>query len=130
MENQEYQTKKCSKCQEVKPINMFNKNKAKKDGLHNWCKKCKNENKRKNYLENPDLAKEKVQQWRNKNPDRVALYNKNWRAGDPLKIKKIRRNNYLSHKENEQEKNKIWAINHPNHAKEYQKNKRKDDQNY
>ena len=33
--------KKCSKCSELKPVEMFGKNKSRKDGLEYWCKLCK-----------------------------------------------------------------------------------------
>ena len=36
------ETKKCSKCGEVKPINEFYKHKRKKDGLASQCKCCEN----------------------------------------------------------------------------------------
>jgi predicted GIY-YIG superfamily endonuclease len=34
--------KKCTKCGEIKPVSEFTKNKNTKDGLHCWCKACKN----------------------------------------------------------------------------------------
>mgnify|MGYP003651196079 CR=1 FL=1 len=37
------ETKKCSKCDEVKSLEVFSKNKKSKDGHHWWCKKCFNE---------------------------------------------------------------------------------------
>ena len=36
-------TKKCTNCGEVKSLEDFQKGKKNKDGLHSWCKKCKNE---------------------------------------------------------------------------------------
>ena len=33
--------KKCSKCQQAKPVSSFHKNQAKPDGLQGWCKSCK-----------------------------------------------------------------------------------------
>ena len=38
---EEIQTKKCSRCGEVKPISDFNKRKSRKDGLQSYCKQCK-----------------------------------------------------------------------------------------
>jgi len=37
--------KKCTKCGEVKPLTLFNKDKTKKGGYHSWCKKCLNNGK-------------------------------------------------------------------------------------
>ncbi len=33
-------TKRCSRCQEVKPVSDFYKNKEWTDGFHPYCKKC------------------------------------------------------------------------------------------
>lgn len=33
-------TKKCSSCQEVKPVELFNRNKSTKTGYHNQCRPC------------------------------------------------------------------------------------------
>jgi len=38
------QTKRCSKCKQIKPVSEFNKNRSGKDGLHNQCKVCLLEN--------------------------------------------------------------------------------------
>lgn len=35
--------KVCSKCKEELPLSEFHKDNQKKDGLHPWCKKCRNE---------------------------------------------------------------------------------------
>ena len=39
------ETKKCSNCGEVKPINEFYKHKSRKDGLYSQCKCCANKKK-------------------------------------------------------------------------------------
>jgi hypothetical protein len=40
---EEIKTKVCSKCHIEKPLTEFGKNKNNKDGMQNWCKKCKRE---------------------------------------------------------------------------------------
>ena len=35
------QTKRCSKCKQIKPISEFHKESANKDGHNRWCKKCR-----------------------------------------------------------------------------------------
>lgn len=62
-------TKKCTKCGQELPVTEFFRNKAAKDGLQHYCKKCQNEilktskkNKKINKLPdkegcNPELAK-------------------------------------------------------------------------
>jgi hypothetical protein len=43
-------TKICSKCKIEQDISCFHKNKAMKDGLHNWCKGCKKQYNKDNAL--------------------------------------------------------------------------------
>lgn len=40
---EEIETKVCTKCGVEKPLTEFGKNKNSKDGMQNWCKKCKRE---------------------------------------------------------------------------------------
>jgi len=47
--------KSCSYCRKELPISLFCKDRGKKDGLHCWCKECKNLN---------------LREWRKNNPDR------------------------------------------------------------
>jgi len=46
--------KKCIRCEKDKEFSEFNKNKHKKDGFHNYCRKCSNEITSKNYYLNKD----------------------------------------------------------------------------
>ena len=58
--------KKCSKCQILRPLSSFNKNRSKKDGLQNYCREC-------------SIAR--AQQWHGENvekrsdPERIRSYN-------------------------------------------------------
>jgi Recombination endonuclease VII len=45
--------KRCSKCGFAKSINDFHRMTASKDGLAAWCRRCSNENRRKNWKLNP-----------------------------------------------------------------------------
>ncbi|ASN06845.1 HNH endonuclease [Virgibacillus necropolis] len=56
----ENQTKKCTKCNEVKPLDAFNKHSKNKDGYRSYCRECQN-----NY----------DHQYRKDNADRLAEYN-------------------------------------------------------
>ena len=57
------ETKKCSKCGEVKPINEFYKQKSCKDGLNSYCKCCMNK---------------KVEEWRKKHPKERIKHQKKY----------------------------------------------------
>ncbi len=67
------ETKKCTKCGEVKPITEFYK-RHDRDGTRSHCKKCENEstnNWRRNHLER---ANEIVRKCRNLHPERIRIF--------------------------------------------------------
>ena len=51
-------TKRCTKCQEMKPFSEFSKNSRRPDGLVYWCKVCVNEYARIYRLENKEKVAE------------------------------------------------------------------------
>ena len=82
-------TKKCSKCGETKPISLFNRDVAKRDGIRSDCKACQAvsraahyrshrneecENTRMYYLGREEEKKVKMRVWRDKNRERIATY--------------------------------------------------------
>ena len=84
------ETKICTKCGEEKPLDAFNKNRLKKDGLTCYCKECINiyykiwrqenpekdrESKRRYDRENPEKERERKRKWRQENPERARLNN-------------------------------------------------------
>ena len=57
----------CNKCKRTKPASDFDKNKSSKDGLHNYCKICKNS------YEDKDKNKIKAKRWIGKNMEKYLL---------------------------------------------------------
>lgn len=51
--------KKCNTCNTIKPIECFNRNKAKPDGLANKCKDCNREYLKNHYKSNKEYYSEK-----------------------------------------------------------------------
>jgi hypothetical protein len=45
------ETKKCGRCQAVKPLLVFGRDKSTHDGFQSWCKDCVNARARKRYYE-------------------------------------------------------------------------------
>jgi hypothetical protein len=107
--------KHCPKCMVTKPVNEFNKNKARSDGYSDYCKDCQRalgresaKRRRENGKaqiaqakwreEHPDYHREYMREWQ-KNPDYLAYrreymkgdkwkaYVKQWRTDNPDKIK-------------------------------------------
>lgn len=89
--------KKCTKCGELKCLQMFSRNKGTKDGLASWCKGCTNVSSAA-YRQTPEGKKKHREQLSrySKTPERKALrrsYQKAYakRPGVSLKIEARRR---------------------------------------
>ncbi len=78
--------KKCYKCGCEKPLDLFNKNKAKKDGLASECRPCKKEQDKKYFVKNAEIIKQRASDWYYKNKDDEAFKQlskqrlKDWRS--------------------------------------------------
>lgn len=77
--------KTCSKCNQLKPISEYPKDKTTKSGYCGYCKVCKRDKVKTAYLNNPDKHKNRVKQWSEANPDKVkqhvansSEYKKQW----------------------------------------------------
>ena len=79
--------KKCPKCGEVKPLDLFYNDKSKKDGKQSRCKECTREHARKWYLQNTEKAKEHVRRRRLENPEKAREYYSRWRLENPEKAR-------------------------------------------
>lgn len=54
-------TKVCSRCRRELPVNEFNKDKSKKDGLDAYCRKCKTE-RDKEYYDKTEKRREAIKE--------------------------------------------------------------------
>lgn len=92
------ETKRCAKCDELKPLSEFHRDQHAKDGLRSWCKTCANEHnyeyrkanreklaeyKRKQYKADPAKYAERGRKYREANPEKVAEYGRKWREANP-----------------------------------------------
>ena len=68
------ETKRCTKCGEIRHRSEFFKNSGARSGLQSWCKKCKNEGNKKRYEANPEFNKKRGERWRVANPEYGKLY--------------------------------------------------------
>ncbi len=66
-------TKKCPNCNIEKDIIEFSKG-GDKDGLGFWCRDCHNTYNKKNYEENKERLKPIRKNWKEKNEDKIKLY--------------------------------------------------------
>jgi len=92
--------KTCSKCQQTKSRDDFPNRKNRADGKLSWCKDCVSANnkayhaahaeriraqKRAFRADNPELAKERVARWADKNRDKLNTYYREYAKRNPHK---------------------------------------------
>jgi len=86
--------KTCARCRENKTVDMFNKFKRSRDGLHSYCKECNKECTRKTRLKTGQKEKErlKVAEYRKNNPEKVEISKLKYKTKNPSASRKATRN--------------------------------------
>ena len=62
--------KRCARCKRRKTVEEFTRNKANKDGLSSYCRRCNNEHVKAQYRKDPTRAIAAAKAWRAANRDR------------------------------------------------------------
>lgn len=83
--------KQCNKCGEVKPLEMFCKNKTTKDGHGRECKQCAAERSKAMRKADPEKFRERGKKWRETNPNYVTQ----WKQRNKKRTKTQKRKDYL-----------------------------------
>ena len=79
--------KKCKKCNIDKPLNCFNKNQKKTDGLHIWCKECSSLKNKERYDLKKDYIKNQTSEYYINNKEIILPKLKVYRDKDEIKEK-------------------------------------------
>lgn len=122
--------KRCYKCQETKPQELFSKNKRYKDGRNDACKECVKEHRTKNKhidelyrANNRDYMKEYSAKYWIENKEKIREYQKQYYL-DHIEMQKEYSSKYW---EENKEKIKInidnWKVANPNYHRDYMKNR-------
>jgi hypothetical protein len=100
--NQEIVTKKCNKCQEIKPISEFHKYKRTKDGVKTNCKLCRHLE----YFNNKQKYAKTRKLYRLKNKEFKKIYDKEYRLKNIVRL----RNNKKLYIRNKRQNNINYKI--------------------
>lgn len=87
--------KRCYRCGETKPLDLFHRSKDRKDGRTTKCKACSKIVGREYRQSKPEHIKEVQDKWKIKNKHRTSGYSKSWRSRNPDKVKDQDRRNHL-----------------------------------
>jgi hypothetical protein len=86
------ETKICSKCKIEKILNDFRLDITKKDGLRSDCKDCVKKYELQKRINNPNMIKEKLSKFYEKNPEKRKEYRKNYKVRKNEQKKERRKN--------------------------------------
>uniref|UniRef100_A0A6H1Z7L2 Putative HNH endonuclease n=1 Tax=viral metagenome TaxID=1070528 RepID=A0A6H1Z7L2_9ZZZZ len=81
------ENKKCTKCKEIKLLDLFTVDKRRKDGRTSWCSACMLANSKRWQLENKQRVKNNCKRWQSENSERKNKVNQQWRKNNPEKWK-------------------------------------------
>lgn len=118
----EVTTKICTKCQEVKPISGFYKDKRIKCGLQAVCKKCNYKGYREWYDSNRVIVLEYKKQYHQDNKEHYRELNKKWRIENSDYDKERHKKN--RNKERDAHLGKLWRIKNIDKVKAKEKKRR------
>lgn len=91
--------KRCTICGETKGYSEFHRQASRRDGYANWCKPCKKQKKRDDYVANRDRILEKLAKYRRQNPEKVSACKKACRAKKIEQYKARGKQKYLEGRE-------------------------------
>ena len=118
-------TKSCSKCKTEKDIALFYKNKAMKTGFDNYCKVCREIQKKSSTPEN--YQKEYNKEYYSKNSLKIKKANKEYQLKNIEKCKDFHKKYYEINKETLLAKKRAYFQNNKESRNEYYRNKMQTD---
>lgn len=96
--------KRCSDCDQVKPLEDFARHKSRKDGRQHQCKACEAEY----YQANRERRREYFRQYREANRERKLEYERQYREANREKYREYFRQYYEANRERKQEYFRQW----------------------
>jgi len=100
------ETKKCTKCKQVKPVSDFHKDKGKKDGLSWHCKLCAKAKVKEWQQNNRERVNNGQNKRRNANPEKHRAYKRKWNKSHLDSVKKT----VGSYRKNNPERVRAWEV--------------------
>ena len=96
--------KKCSNCNQIKPLNEFHKQKGRSDGRRSHCKVCVKIKKVEYYSENKEMILDKKKSYYQNNSEDIKKKRKRYRKNNLEKVRECTRESYKKYYINNKEK--------------------------
>jgi hypothetical protein len=102
-------TKRCSKCRVYLPVDSFQHNRSRPDGLQGQCRDCMNEANRRSAAKHKDRKSASNARWLEANRERKAAQVAAWRKANAERVKARNAAYREAHREELREKNRAYA---------------------
>lgn len=119
-------SKRCTKCQEIKTLSAFSKDKSKKDDLQCACKSCRAKQKRIYYKKNRNSILKKQKSYYQNNKQEIIGYRRIYYAENKQNIKEYKHTHYTKNKQKLNEIGRIYRKTHKSEGYELGRKWRKD----
>lgn len=104
------QSKTCSRCAQIKPLNDFCNSSTNKDGKDSRCRKCKSAQFKEWSIANKTHNLERSKQWRIDNPERNRNNKNAWNSAHPKKAQERTKAWVANNKDKKRKSNKEWEL--------------------
>lgn len=111
-------SKKCTKCEQIKETIFFCKDSRNKDGYGAQCKDCRNKHVREYVANNKERTVERHRVYRANNKDKCSKATILWNKNNPDKVKENKQKYFNRHAERLNAKVKEWRQLNPDKVKE------------
>jgi 5-methylcytosine-specific restriction endonuclease McrA len=126
--------KQCTKCEEVRCVGLFSKQKKGANGLHASCRICERRRGKSYYQKNREQVQAKHREWRDSHPDYHKQYyreyadtlnmqSRDYQREHAAEISNQKKIYYREHAEEILELRKQYQRTHGEHLKQYRKNR-------
>lgn len=86
--------KRCSKCQQAKPVDQFTADARRRDGLRPQCRECGRANTRDHYRRNRESVLARTSRWAKEHPESGRETARRWREANREKLRERKREEY------------------------------------
>lgn len=100
--------KRCSQCREIKTLEEFHQDRARKYGRRSACNVCVREYSRKYRETNPEKARESAHKYRQANLEKARERNHKWHEANRERTQKRKRRWYKDNRERSRETSRKW----------------------
>lgn len=108
----ESQLKRCSSCEQDKPLSEFGNHTRSKDGKRSQCKQCERD------YRNKESTRDRQRAYRKENAETLRANQRRWEQENPEKVAEYHRRYRDEHPEVARAASQRWRENHPDRAKE------------